>query len=186
MRQLFARPPAQTALPGMKMLLNLLSPPWHMRPCHLSCVPKKGDPKKGTRRKFFTACSVVLSTFRKLALRAQTVRNASPSDSVAWLNFRMGSMQETSIQIFTQTPRVPGADLRNFGAPVLAKEASRRANAHWLRPQAEFARSSGRCLRRVHNFVQAGKGMCKKTASFKINRVKTRYKSPTPNPEDPH
>ena len=37
--------------------------------CHLSCVPKKGDPKKGTRRKFFTACSVVLSTFRKLADR---------------------------------------------------------------------------------------------------------------------
>ncbi len=33
---------------------------------------KKGDPKKGTRRKFFTACSVVLGTFRKLALRAQT------------------------------------------------------------------------------------------------------------------
>ena len=22
--------------------------------CHLSCMPKKGDPKKGTRRKFFT------------------------------------------------------------------------------------------------------------------------------------
>jgi hypothetical protein len=44
--------------------------------CHLSCVPKKGDPKKGTRRKSFTACSVVLGTFRKLALRAQTVRNA--------------------------------------------------------------------------------------------------------------
>jgi hypothetical protein len=56
-----------------------------------SCVPKKGDPKKGTRRKFFTPCSVVLSTFRKLALRAQTVRNASPSDSVAWPNFRMGT-----------------------------------------------------------------------------------------------
>ncbi len=53
-----------------------------------------------------------------------------------------------------------------------------------LRPQAEFARSSGRCLRRVHNFVQAEKGMCKKIASFLINRVKTRYKSPTPNPEN--
>jgi len=43
--------------------------------CHLSCVPKKGDPKKGTQRKSFTAGSVVLGTFRKLALRAQTVRN---------------------------------------------------------------------------------------------------------------
>ena len=40
----------------------------------LAC-PKKGDPKKGTQRKSFTAGSVVLSTFRKLALRAQTVRN---------------------------------------------------------------------------------------------------------------
>jgi len=29
------------------------------------------------------SCSVVLGAFRKLALRAQTVRNASPSDSVA-------------------------------------------------------------------------------------------------------
>src|SRR5574341_440887 len=66
---------------------------------HLSCVPKKGDPKKGTRRKFLTPCSVALGTFRKLALRAQTVRNASPSDSVAWLNFRMGTMQEGSIQV---------------------------------------------------------------------------------------
>ena len=36
---------------------------------HLSCVPKKGDPKKGTRRKSFPACSVVLGTFRKLADR---------------------------------------------------------------------------------------------------------------------
>ena len=53
--------------------------------------PKKGDPKKGTRRKSFTACSVVLGAFRKLALRAQTVRNAFPSDSVACLDFRMGS-----------------------------------------------------------------------------------------------
>ena len=34
----------------------------------LAC-PKKGDPKKGTRRKFFTPGSVVLGTFRKLADR---------------------------------------------------------------------------------------------------------------------
>jgi len=32
--------------------------------------PKKGDPKKGARRKFFTPGSVVLGTFRKLALWA--------------------------------------------------------------------------------------------------------------------
>ncbi len=68
-------------LPGRGLLLL----------CHLSCVPKKGDPKKGTRRKFFTACSIVLSTFRKLCpIGLQTVRNASPSDSIACLNFRMG------------------------------------------------------------------------------------------------
>ncbi len=65
--------------------------------CHLSCVPKKGNPKKGTRRKFFTACSVVLSTFRKLAFQAQTVRNASPSDSVACLNFRMGLIPKVRV-----------------------------------------------------------------------------------------
>jgi hypothetical protein len=58
--------------------------------CHLSCVPKKGDKKKGTRRKFLTPCSVVLGTFRKLTLRPQTVRNALPLDSLAWLTFRMG------------------------------------------------------------------------------------------------
>ena len=71
---------------------------------HLSCVPKKGDRKKGTRRKFLTPCSVVLGTFRKLALRAQTVRNASPSDSVAWLNFRIGGMQKAPSLIFTPNP----------------------------------------------------------------------------------
>ena len=43
------------------LYLNAATSPF----CHLSCVPKKGDRKKGTRRKFFTACSVVLSTFRK-------------------------------------------------------------------------------------------------------------------------
>ena len=43
------------------------------------------------------------------------------------------------------------------------KEASRRANAHCLRPQAEFARASGRGHRRVKNFIKDAKGMCKKT-----------------------
>ena len=46
------------------------------------------------------------------------------------------------------------------GAPVLAKDASRMAHAHCLRPQAEFARASVRGLRRVNNFVKDAKGMC--------------------------
>ena len=46
----------------------VLSPLFHVC-CHLSCLPKQGDRKKGTRRKSFTACSVVLGTFRKLADR---------------------------------------------------------------------------------------------------------------------
>jgi hypothetical protein len=32
---------------------------------HLSCVPKKGDPKKGTRREFFTGMLGRPRTFRK-------------------------------------------------------------------------------------------------------------------------
>ena len=133
----------------------------------LAC-PKKGDPKKGTRRKFLTPCSVVLGTFRKLALRAQTVRNASPSDSVAWLNFRMGT-QKTRFKSLPQPRTSPERIYEILGHPSWPKVASRRANAHCLRPtfsdevgEAEFARSSGRGLRRVQNFVQAAKGMCKK------------------------
>ncbi len=47
------------------------------------------------------------------------------------------------------TPHVPGADLRNFCRSFVAKAVSRRANAHCPRPQAEFARSSGRGRKRV-------------------------------------
>jgi len=43
-------------------------------------------PDSSTRRKSCTACSITLGTFRYLALQAQTVRNALPSDSVACLN----------------------------------------------------------------------------------------------------
>jgi hypothetical protein len=57
------------------------------------------------------------------------------------------------------------------------KVASPRANAHCLRPQAEFARSSGRGLRQVKNFIKDEKGMCKKKIKGK--------KLPTQNPEDP-
>src|ERR1700690_1122305 len=40
------------------------------------------------------------------------------------------------------------------------------ARARCLRPQAEFARASGRGLRRVKNVVQDTKGMCKKNDSL--------------------
>jgi hypothetical protein len=55
-----------------------------------------------------------------------------------------------------------------LGHPYWPKVASRRANAHCLRPncpdevgEAEFAQTSGRGLRRVHNFIKDAKGMCK-------------------------
>ncbi len=48
------------------------------------------------------------------------------------------------------------------------KEASRRADANCLRPVAEFSRPSGRGLRPVRNFVQAVKGICKKTTQGTI------------------
>ena len=93
------RPPAKTTLPGMKMLRKLLSPPC----AHALFVTFLACPRKVTQRmapgeNSLRQGSVVLGTFRKLALpdfvgtgRAQTVRNALPSDSVAWLNFRMGT-----------------------------------------------------------------------------------------------
>ncbi len=46
--------------------------------CHLSCVPKKCDRKKGTRRKFFTPGSVVLGTFRKQPALARGTRKRWP------------------------------------------------------------------------------------------------------------
>ncbi len=49
-----------------------------------------------------------------------------------------------------------------LGHPPWHKGASRRANAHCLRPQAEFARASGRGLSRVKIFIKDAKGMCKK------------------------
>ena len=130
---------------------------------HLSCVPKKCDRKKGTRRKFLTPSSVVLGTFRKLALRAQTVRNASPSNSVAWLNFRMGTTQESLILSLPKLRTSQERTYEIFGHLSWPKVASQRANAHCLRPQAEFARASGRGLRQVKNFIKDAKGMCKKS-----------------------
>ena len=89
---------------------------------HLSCVPKKGDPKKGTRRKFFTPCSVVLSTFRKQPALAHGTRKRWPqarqppgSDSPKCFTFGLGRLakfshgnqQVTSILIFTPNPARP-------------------------------------------------------------------------------
>jgi hypothetical protein len=79
------------------------------------------------------------------------------------------------------------------GHPSWPKEASRRANAlHCLhpaftsgtasagrlRPQAEFARASGRGLRRVKNVVQDAKGMCKKTILFLWAELRTVKRDP--------
>jgi hypothetical protein len=65
-----------------------------------------------------------------------------------------------------------------------AKVASQRANAHCLRPQAEFARASGRGLRQVKNFIKDAKGMCKKQC-FILLRMQTEQRRPTSDPEDP-
>ena len=67
----------------------------------LAC-PRKVTQRRAPYENSFTACSVVLGTFRKLALRAQTVRNASPSDSVACLKFSKGIV----IGCSPRTPRL--------------------------------------------------------------------------------
>jgi hypothetical protein len=95
----------------------------------------------------------------------------------------MGSFGETSLN----QPRIsPEQTYEFFGHTSWPKEASRKgervalpapsvyertcASAGCLRPtcpdkvgEAEFARSSGRGLRRVKKFIQAAKGICKKT-----------------------
>ena len=59
--------------------------------------------------------------------------------------------------------------MKFLGHPSWPKAASRRANAHCLRPLAEFARASGRGHRRVKNFIKDAKGMCKKNNAHPIN-----------------
>ncbi len=90
----------------------------------------------------------LINAGRRLAnLRAQTpctrgstrkrwvqavLRNASPSNSVAWLNFRMGTTQESWISIFTQTPKNIGdyrmcpmfPEVRSAPRTVRLKEAA--------------------------------------------------------------
>jgi hypothetical protein len=63
---------------------------------------------------------------------------------------------------FTQPRTSPERTYEILGHTSWPKVASQRANAHCLRPQAEFARASGRGLRRVQNFIKDAKGMCKK------------------------
>ena len=52
--------------------------------------------------------------------------------------------------------------MKFLGTRLGLKKRPARASAHCLRPKAEFARSSGCGLRRVKNFIQAAKGICKK------------------------
>jgi hypothetical protein len=98
-------------------------------PLHLSCVPKKGDPRRAPGENSLrqarsssvhfgnslnSRIALINAGHRLANLRAQTVRNASPSDSVAWLNFRMGTMQVTSILIFTPNPARPRSGPTKF------------------------------------------------------------------------
>ena len=66
--------------------------------------------------------------------------------------------------------------MKFLGHLARPKAASRRAYANCLRPtcpdvvgEAEFSRASGRGLRRVRNFIQDAKGMCKKESTSAIN-----------------
>jgi hypothetical protein len=73
-----------------------------------------------------------------------------------------GPLEKQMPSLYTN-PACPRSGPRKLlGLPPWPKEASRRANAHCLRPQAEFTRASGPGLRRVNNFVEDVKGICKR------------------------
>jgi hypothetical protein len=127
---------------------------------HLSCVPKKCDRKKGTRRKFFTPDSVVLSTFRKQPALAHGTRKRWPqarqpsgSDSpkcftLGWPVFapalintghRLGRLAKFShgnharnfdSNLYPKPRTSPERTYEIFGHLSWPKVASRRANAH--------------------------------------------------------
>ena len=62
----------------------------------------------------------------------------------------------------SKTRASPERPYEIFGHPSRPKDAFRQDYANCLRPQAEFSRASGRGIRRVKNFIQDAKGMCKK------------------------
>ena len=66
--------------------------------------PRKVTQRRAPDENFLTACSVILGTFRKLALRASDIRNASPSDSVARLKFSYGT-PDSRLAIFSEMVR---------------------------------------------------------------------------------
>ena len=93
----------------------------------------------------------------------------SASDSPKCFTLGLGRLPKFShggmskLLILYLKPRTsPERPYKIFGHPSWPKEASRRANAYCLRPQAEFTRASKRGLSRVKYFIKATKGMCKK------------------------
>jgi hypothetical protein len=76
--------------------------------CHLSCVPKQGDPKKGTRRPFL---SVMLGRPRYIS-----ETRPSGSDSPKCFTLGLGRMpgmvawdfHKCSGSVIPQTPHAPG------------------------------------------------------------------------------
>jgi len=105
--------------------------------CYLSCAPKKGNRKKGARRKFFTACSVVLGTFRKLALRG--------SNNPKCLTLGLGRTPKFSYGYKAQVlaPRfpermggIPGFSKRKFAGVAVDSRAV--ASAERLEPVPEI------------------------------------------------
>ena len=103
--------------------------------------------------------------------RPQYISETRPagSDSPKCLTLGLGrtpkfsnGSKATKLWLYPDPARSRSGPYDIFGHPSWPKEASHRANAHCLRPQAEFARSSGRGLRQVKNFIKDAKGMCKK------------------------
>ncbi len=106
---------------------------------------RKVSPKKGPRRPFL---SVMLGRLTGM---------------VAWGRQKL---------CFTQAPRVPGSGPTRFpGHPPWPKGASRQGERACLRPQAEFARSSGRGLRRVREFRSGRDGDVQKNREIGLEQL---------------
>jgi hypothetical protein len=85
-----------------------------------------------------------------------------PSDSVACREWPQGTSAGAVVLSLPKPRMSPERPFEFLGHPSWPKEAALWAAVHCLRPQAEFARPSGRGPRRVKKFVQATKGICKK------------------------